>query len=608
MAFKPESISHDSSDLKAAAEGPRDALPAQVPISTVESDDFTSVGWQERFYQFMLHSAKDGVSDLRGNTLNLSMFREKLPACVEAGLVSKVDCDYILHGLSYGFHLHVDESKLPGKHVNRNYKSAYESKGKVHDALIKRVRTGKTLKLGDFDGKACNLPGVQGRTVAQGAVAKKLEPDAARPFSDHTKSGFNAACDIGFLDHSLDTYNEIARELKPGYAMRVEDIDGAYPVLPLAPGTWKYMYVWWYDVDRPLEDQSAPNTLYVHVFGDFGTSAMPGIWDKFFRCVKAMAILDGVLTLPMPHYVDDNSLIGPDAAYVDAEAEKLGAYLVDCGLSFKALKSRVAAVRQLVIGFWWDSVTRTRTLENEKLAVYLDMFRSMVKRRVVTLHELQVLVGRVHRAILTMPPGSNIFLSRLLPLMRGLTMPWHKKRMTAGAREDLKSIIQALECNAGRGYFCYEHLPWADALYTDAMKNAETAAWGWASADGRYDYGVYGSAQKRQPIDALEGDAVLRASTVLGESWAGKRVPLFIDNTSFQLSFVKGRSRVERLNTILRRLYLISVKYDCVFVPYWISTHDNVGADALSRSNFGEFDAWARVSFPGVSFYRCSHC
>ena len=183
-AYEPERITHYSSDLKASTVSPRDALHVHAPISTVETNDFTSVGWQERFHQFMLQCAKEGVGDLRGNTLNLGKFRERLPACVEAGLVSQVDCDYILHGLTYGFHLHVDESKLPGKHVNRNYKSAYESKGKVHDALIKRVRTGKTLKLGDFYGKASDLPGVQGRTVAQGRsrVEQHAEGRWARPF------------------------------------------------------------------------------------------------------------------------------------------------------------------------------------------------------------------------------------------------------------------------------------------------------------------------------------------------------------------------------------------------------------------------------------------
>ena len=48
-------------------------------------------------------------------------------------------------------------------------------------------------------------------------MANKLEPDAVRPFSDHTKTGFNAACDMGAVAHTLDTYMEIAAELKPGY-------------------------------------------------------------------------------------------------------------------------------------------------------------------------------------------------------------------------------------------------------------------------------------------------------------------------------------------------------------------------------------------------------
>ena len=562
--------------------------------------------WHGTFNDFVRHCERQGITDLPGNTIDLAFFKERLPACVAAGTVSKSDCDYVMHGLEYGFDLHVDESKLPGKKVLRNYKSAYENKEKVYKALKKRVQSGKTIRLGSFDGRASQLPGERGRVVPNGAVPKKLEPDSARPFSDHTKTGFNSACDIGFLDHSLDTYNEIATELKPGYSMRVEDIEGAYTVLPLAPKVWKYMYVWWYDVDLPLDEQVAPNTLYVHVYGDFGTSAMPGVWDKFFRCVKAMAALDGVLTLPMPHYVDDNSLIGPDAKVVDAEAEKLGLYLQKCGLSFKEIKSAHAAMVQLVLGFWWDSVKRTRTLEQNKLESYLTNFGDMLKRRVMTLHELQVLCGQVYRATMTLPHGSNIFLSRLLALMRGLTMPWHRRRVTAGARTDLRCIIQALEFNQGRGYFCVDHLPWAPPLYTDAMNDSRTAGCGWVSGCGLYDHGIYGSSASHLPIDALEGDAVRRAARHLGSRWSKSRVPIYIDNSAFQLSFRKGRSRVERLNTILRDLHLIAVEYDCVFVPIWISTHDNIGADALSRSAWSAFDEWCRVSFPDVSFSRCA--
>ena len=547
-----------------------------------------------------------GVSNLDGYTLNLDAFSTTLPRCVEAGLVKAEDAEFVLTGLKNGFDLGVNHDMLRGRRVHKNYKSAYDEKEKVHKALSKRVRAAKTLRLGEFYGDARDLPTTDGIVVPQGSVAKKLQPDDVRPISDHSKTQLNSAVDRTHLDHTLDTYNEIARELRDSYFMRVEDVDGAFPTLPLAPIVWKYMYVWWYDVDRPLSEQSGPNTLYAHTFADFGSSPLPGIWDKFYRCVKAMARIEGILTLPMPHFVDDNSLIGPDAAKVDAEAERLRNYMIFLGVPFKDAKSRRAASYQLVLGFWWDSCARTRALETHKLELYTEYFRSIAAQRVVTLHELQVLTGRMHRSIMTMPPGSNIFLSRILPLMSGLKLPWHRRKLTAGARSDIFNVVRILEANMGRGYFDHSHLPWAPAVYSDAMKDGNTAGWGWCSFTGHYDFGSYGASDRRKCIDALEGDAVLRAGKSIGHLWRKHRVPFYIDSSSFQLSFVKGRSKAERLNSILRQLYTLSVDLDCIFVPIWLSTHHNIGADALSREKFSQFEEWAQEHAPaGVSFSRC---
>ena len=126
-------------------------------------------------------------------------------------------------------------------------------------------------------------------------------------------------------------------------------MDAAYPILPLHPSTCNYMLIWWFDVDRPLEDQDKPNTLYCHVFADFGTAPLPGIWDLFWKAIKAMARHDEVLTLPMPHYVDDNTLIGASAEEVDREGERLSDYVDSLGVPFKRLKTRKAALRQLVL-------------------------------------------------------------------------------------------------------------------------------------------------------------------------------------------------------------------------------------------------------------------
>ena len=68
-----------------------------------------------------------------------------------------------------------------------------------------------------------------------------------------------------------------------------------------------------------------------------------------------------------------------------------------------------------------------------------------------------------------------------------------------------------------------------------------------------------------------------------GEHWRGRIVPIYIDNKSFQQSGVKGWSRAERLNDLLKDLFRFSVRHGCVFWFFWISTLDNVLADALSR-------------------------
>ena len=274
--------------------------------------------------------------------------------------------------------------------------------------------------------------------------------------------------------------------------------------------------------------------------------------------------------------------------------EALSDYVEGLGAPFKRLKTRRAAMLQLVLGFWWDSVARTRTLEEEKLKIYIDYLLEMAGKRTVTLSELRVLLGRMHRASMTMPGGSKAFLGNILDLIRGLKLPWHHRRMNAKSRRDIYKLVSILKSNHGQGYFDTSHLPWHPPVWTDAMKNENAAGWGWCCADGEYDYGSYRRKEVRKFIDELEGDAVERAMNAIGEKASNMRVPIYIDNSSFQQSLVKGWSRAERLTEVIKHLYELSVKYNCVLVPIWISTHDNVGADALSRGDLGRFHEWAK--------------
>ena len=191
-------------------------------------------------------------------------------------------------------------------------------------------------------------------------------------------------------------------------------------------------------------------------------------------------------------------------------------------------------------------------------------------------------------------------------MIRSLRLPHHKKRLTSETKNDLLRLARLLRANQGQGYFDTSHLPWFPAIWTDAMKDRTSAGWGWCCENGCYDFGIYARRDKRKIIDELEGDAVLRAAKSLGPALAHHRVPVYIDNSAFQLSFKKGWSKAARMTEVIKKLHELSVEFNCVFVPIWISTHDNIGADALSRLDLERFNEWAEDKLVNTP-YRFDH-
>ena len=66
-------------------------------------------------------------------------------------------------------------------------------------------------------------------------------------------------------------------------------------------------------------------------------------------------------------------------------------------------------------------------------------------------------------------------------------------------------------------------------------------------------------------------------------------VQFFIDNSSFQKSGAKGRSKAHRLNDLLRELLALMIKFGFVITWTWIATEENVDADHLSRGRVDEY-------------------
>ena len=283
--------------------------------------------------------------------------------------------------------------------------------------------------------------------------------------------------------------------------------------------------------------------------------------------------------------MDDISLIGELQRMVDSEGVALTAFLRELGIYIKEIKDRAAAQVQLALGFWWDSVNRTRTLSERKQQEYVAMLREFETRRTLTLRERQQVAGRMQRAVMTMPPGAACFMaiSTMYSLMRGLSLPWQSRRTTRAERLDFRCLRELLQRNLGRGFFSLDQFGEAPVVDTDASKSRAYPGGGYASRCGRYRFFRYGAAAQRHMIDFLEGDVVVEAVRDLGHLWHRMVVTFRIDNSAFQRSAVKGWSRAERLTLLLRRLFELCVQFECVLCFVWLSTKENVYADALSR-------------------------
>ena len=506
---------------------------------------------------------------------------------VSRGYVKDIHANFVADGLRHGFSLGVTPESLQGQRVFRNYPSAYAARDSVSDSVRARVDAKRTLVLGPWSQVKVTLYGLYKHffIFPMGAVPKPHQPDVMRPTSDHSRTGLNAATVMGILGHSLDTYKRVAWLLNKNHFMYVSDVADAFMLIPLAPWLWPFFLFRWALTDGDDED------LLVHTMGDFGSRGLPGTFKIFLvDVVVQMARSEFVLTLPLVVYVDDAGLIAEHKELVDTEMPVFQKWSKDvCGVDWKALKDRVGSQTPEYIGFIWNSRNFTHCLVEKKVLAYLNTIACAADSVTLSLRDRQSLAGKIQRAIMTFPPGAACLLTNCYILMSGLIFPWQKRRTTAAERADYRFVHDLLQLNVGKGYYRYDGFKTAPTILTDACKSKGYCGGGWISACGMYDYFLYGTSCSRKPIDELEGDVPVRALERLSCKLHECQVPLGIDNQAFMGSARKGRSKVIRLNVIVKRLFYLQIRYSFIILPFYIPTDENYLADHLSRGRVAEF-------------------
>ena len=71
-----------------------------------------------------------------------------------------------------------------------------------------------------------------------------------------------------------------------------------------------------------------------------------------------------------------------------------------------------------------------------KITAIIDKIKDALEMSKITLRQIQSLIGSLSFVCKAISPG-RAFLRRLIDLTRGVTKPWFKIRLTAGAKSDL---------------------------------------------------------------------------------------------------------------------------------------------------------------------------
>ena len=558
-----------------------------LPTGWSESSDTAGVFVDMFKWARVVHA--ENACALPGVSIKFDTFIPAMWRAVRDGYVQAQHAEFVHLGLRWGFEVGLHPDRVRGHRFFKNYESstAEAARARVTDATEARVAAGKTLHFGAIMTDTLSImkqvfPAAY--IFPMGATGKPMEPTKLRPTSDHTRTGLNAACSMvgpPTLSYSLDAYAEMGRRYLPGYAAHVTDVEAAFPMLPFAPWVWPFLFHRFY----PGEGDKNSLHLYAHVTGDFGTRGMPGVFKIFFvDVVLNMARAAQTLTLPMNVYVDDLCGTGSLAKEVTRRVVRFQCWAEDVvGVVFKVIKDRKASQVQLFVGLWWNSFEGTRTLEERKLLQYMDMLLAFSLRKTLSLSERQSVAGRMQRAVLTMPPGASCLLANIFLLMVGLSLAWQKRRTTRKERQDYKYFYDVLQANYGRGYYTTDRFEEGPTVYSDASRSKKYSGGGWCSSWGPFDYWTYGTAAARKPIDFLEGDTMICSVETQGHTWAKRLVRYKMDNQSFQKSAVKGWSRAERLNLLLKRLFVLQIVGDFLLCFSWVSSEDNEMADHLSR-------------------------
>ena len=500
----------------------------------------------------------------------------------------KQDYHFIMDGVMHGFKI-VDADSQIQSYSATNYKSATrDAFGFINDLLLSEIDSGKL-----------SVTSVKPTCIhALGAVPKSS--GGFRPISDASRpEGRSVNCFMSstFQHFKFSSIDDICEELTRGAFLAVSDISAAYRSVLIRPEDRQYQGLSW--VIDGEEQYLSDNFL------SFGTRVAPYVFNKMTDLVSRGMRERGYTCF---NYLDDFLLMADTFEECRDAQLSLHKLLRDLGfyIAFKKVSSPAQVQRYLGIDI--DTVNMKLALPADKMQKLQQELVFFKGRRKATHRQLQRLCGILSHCS-TLVKGGRTFSHRVIGLLKGspgrsryvtLTKSFHKdlewwtdcaRWFNGEARiiGGMENHSAAVEMDAsGLGYGAVYREDWL------------AGAWGGSLRGTKDMHGHYRPSPDMHipdDINIQELYPLLESLWRWGEQWRNSKVVIFSDNTQVVSAINKGKCENDTSMRIMRRVFWLTVLFNCHLVSVHIPGRSNVVADALSR-----------LLYRGISFPNCITC
>ena len=476
---------------------------------------------------------------------------------------------YLVQGFSEGFRINfqgICRSTEPA-----NLKSAREQPTIVFSKLRKEIEEGRIagpFEQPPFDDFHCSPVGLVPKKVpGEYRLIHHLSYPPGGSINDSIPKEFSS---VSYA--SISDAISLLKQSGPGSFMAKTDIKSAFRIVPIHPDHYPLLGMKWqglYYYDKCLA---------------MGLSESCAAFERVSGSLQWLAVsrfgASGVV-----HILDDFLFIANTEEKCRADLRNFLAMCSFLGIPIAEEKTMGPSTTLQFAGITLDSIKQEARLPSDKLIRCQSLIRHFLKKRKVSLRDLQSLIGLLNFTCSVVLPG-RAFLRRLIDLTRGVKRPSHRVNLTKETKSDLRIWLNFLEHFNGRTFFLSERVLSTELeLFTDA---AGSKGYG-AIFGSHWFYGAWPVSWRSLNITFLEFFPIVLALHIWGSKMANKSICFVTDNGALVEIINRQTSRHQQIMILVRDLVLTSLKYNILFRCRHICGRANSRADLISRFQVDQF-------------------